>query len=191
MRYRRNVTSYKGLSTPKRFKPISLPNSVLLVGELEELECQTPLEDKVDAMQILKSSGCKGSPLVCASGDGKFGIIVASKEVLGSKIDSLSKDFKKAVDLHAEFHGAEHNAVKKAKIGPVDYLVFFGWLNYIVYAVPDYSERRGTPFIHEAKDKGDDTPPAKEKPIVCVSPNKDMIVIYGKEFEFTDRGFIG
>jgi len=168
----------------------SLPDSLLLVGDLEELECQTPLEAKVDAMKLLRNS--KDKALVCASGDGRFGVILSADKVKKLKGQApKGSDIKDAIDLHLEFHGTEHDEIKKIHTEPVNKLVFFGWLNYIVYDVPGYSERRGVPFIHEAKDKGDDEPPAKEKPIVCVSPNRDMIIMYGKEFSFTDRGFIG
>jgi len=169
-----------------------LPDSLLLVGDLEELECETPLEPKVDAMKLFKDKSSKGAPLVCASGDGRFGIILPADRITGKVSGSPNaKDIKDAIDLHLEFHGTEHDEIKKVHTEPVNKLVFLGWLNYIVYDVPQYSERRGVPFIHEAKDKGDDEPPAKDKPIVCISPSKDMIIMYGKEFSFTDRGFIG
>ena len=69
--------------------------------------------------------------------------------------------------------------------------MFYGHLNHIVYSVPNYSERRGTPFIHEARDRGDSKPKAIKKPIVCVSPNRDYAVIYGSQFNFGKKGLVG
>ena len=166
-----------------------LPESILLVGYLEELECETPLEDKVDIMSLIVNKS-KKKCLVCASGDGKL-VMIVSPDKLSENPDEKPADLKKTVSLHEDFHGTGAKEIKKVDVAPVDTLVFFGWLNYIVYDVPNYSERRGVPFIHEAKDRGDDVAPSKEKPIVCVSPKKDMIIMYGKEFEFTDRGIIG
>lgn len=167
-----------------------LPDSLLLVGYLEELECETPLEKKVDSYNLLVNESGK-KPLVCASGDGNLVVVLSADKLGGSTKSHKSSDIKKAISLHEDFHGTGPEEIKKMDTSPVDKLFFFGWLNYIVYDVPNYSERRGVPFIHEAKDRGDDVPPAKEKPIVCVSPEKDMIIMYGKEFEFTDRGIIG
>ena len=70
-------------------------------------------------------------------------------------------------------------------------MIFYGHLNHIVYSVPNYSERRGTPFIHEAKDRGDHKPKASKKPIVCVSPDREYAVIYGNQFYFGKKGLVG
>jgi len=199
-RYRRNLTQTKSIVGEARFtgkkKDIAcglsisdLPKSVLLVGELIEFECETPLESKVDSYGLIKS---KRRPLVVASGDGKYVMIVSGDKVVGAvELDESNNVVKEAVDLHEAFHGTEHDQIKAVDTLPAEKLFFFGHLNFIVYSVPEYSERRGVPFIHEAKDRGDDEPPAKEKPIVCVSPNRDFLIMYGAEFSFTERGIIG
>lgn len=169
-----------------------LPDSLLLVGDLIELEIETPKETGIDAIPYIKNTG-KKKPLVCASSDGRLMVILSPDAVkdLPQKNPKQAKDLKQAIDLHTAFHGAEPEKIKKVMADELNCLVFLGWLNHVVYDVPKYSERRGVPFIHEAKDRGDDTPPAKEKPIICISPSRDMIIGYGPEFSFTDRGFIG
>lgn len=167
----------------------NIPKSFLLVGELVELECETPLEEKVDSFGLVKSHG---KPIVVASGDGKY-IMVVSSNAVKNKVDINPENqlIKEAVDLHAAFHGTDFDKIKKVDTQETEVLVFWGHLNHIVYSVPQYSERRGVPFIHEAKDRGDDESPADEKPVVCVSPNRDFLIMYGPQFVFTERGMIG
>jgi len=166
-----------------------LPKGFLLVGELIELECETPEEAKVDSLKLIKS---RKSPIVTASGDGKLVAIVSGDSVKGNVwIDPDHDDVKEAVTLHQAFHGTKHDKIKLVNTRDTDWLIFWGHLNHIVYDVPKYSERRGVPFIHEAKDRGDGALPAEEKPIVCLSPNRDFLIMYGVQFEFTERGIIG
>lgn len=167
----------------------NMPKGFLLVGELEELECETPAEAKIDSLGLIKS---KKKAVVTASGDGKVVAIVSGDKITGDVwIDPEHEDIKEAVDLHEAFHGVKHDKIKKVETDDTDWLVFWGHLNHIVYSVPEYSERRGVPFIHTAKDRGDGVPEAKEKPIVCLSPKRDFLVMYGVQFEFTERGIIG
>jgi len=166
-----------------------IPKSFLLVGELVELECETPLEEKVDSFKLLNSTG---TPVVVASGDGKYIMVVSANTVKEHvKINPENQLLKDAINLHAAFHGTDFDKIKKVDTKDTEVLVFWGHLNHIVYSVPQYSERRGVPFIHEAKDRGDDEAPADQKPIVCVSPNRDFLVMYGPQFIFTERGMIG
>lgn len=166
-----------------------IPKSLLLVGSLEELVC-TDIKGKKrkDAADILDSSS---DPLVCASEDGKLLLIISSDAVEFVSDQPDGVDLKKATNLHTDFHGVDPPEIKKINTNNFDYLIYFGQLVHVVYNVPQYSERRGPPFIHKAGDKGDDVPPAKVKPNVCYTPSKDMIVIYGDEMRFTDRGIIG
>ena len=162
---------------------------VLLIGELEELECETPLEEKVDIFGLVKS---KKKPQVVATGNGKLVLVISSDKICEDvTVNPTDAEVKKAIELHTAFHGTNFDSVKKINIDEPDYLVFFGHLNFIVYDVPSYSERRGVPFIHEARDRGDDVSPSKDKPIICVSPKRDYLVMYGTQFEFTERGIIG
>lgn len=195
---RRGEARFKGKKKDLQcqFDLKKLPKGFLLVGELEELECETPKEAKVDSMGLVKS---KKPPLVIASGDGKVVAIVSNDKVSGDIwIDPGDKEVKQAIDLHKSFHGVDHDSIKKVNTTETDWLVFWGHLNHIVYSVPKYSARymdlagrKGIPFIHEAKDRGEGVPPAEEKPIVCISPKRDFLVMYGVQFEFTERGIIG
>lgn len=169
-----------------------IPSSLLLVGYLNQLVCETPNKKSVNAKKLLKSSS---KPLVCASGDGKLVIIVSSDTVAAKNLQKVdAPDVKSAINLHADFHGVEPPKFKKVDTQDLTHLVFFGWLKHIVYTVPSYSERafpKNIPFIHEAGDRGEEFPKAKSKPIVCFSPAKDMIIMYGDEMSFTDRGIVG
>lgn len=163
---------------------------LLLVGTLEELVCETPLEDECDAFDLVPS---RKKPVVVASDDGKYVLIVSANKITSAAEpgDVLAGKVTKAADLHTDFHGTAPKEIKKIGLDETDCVLFFGHLNYIVYSVPQYSERRGVPFIHEARDRGDGVPKAKKKPTVCVSPNRDFVIMYGTEFRFTDRGIIG
>lgn len=166
-----------------------LPKVFLHVGELVELECETPLEDNCDSFGLIKS---RGKPMVSASEDGKYVMIVSSDKKKGEiDLNPESPILKDASKLYTAFHGTDVDKVLKIGTAETKVLVFWGHLNHVVYSVPSSSERRGVPFIHEAKDRGDDTPPAEEKPIVCVSPNRDFLIMYGPQFVFTERGMIG
>jgi hypothetical protein len=171
------------------FQLSKLPKSFLNVGELVELQCETPLESAVDSYKLIKSVN---RPTVMASKDGKF-IMIVSSDKIGGKVD-INPDnpiVKDAAELYRAFHGTEVDKIKKVDTADTEVLVFWGYLNHVVYSVPPNSERRGVPFIHEAKDRGDDVPPADEKPIVCVSPKRDFLIMYGPQFVFTERGMIG
>lgn len=130
---------------------------------------------------------------------GSYPIDVSKKEALSNRrrnVQETDKSLQKAIKLHESFHGVPFDSkdpkpIKKIDIEEPDYLVFFGWLKHIIYDVPKYSARKGVPFIHEGQDRGDDKPRAREKPYVCVSPKYDYLVIYGTQFEFTERGLIG
>jgi len=166
-----------------------LPKRLLDVGVLVELECETPLEEVVDSFKLVKS---QKRPTVAASEDGKYIMVISSDGISKNvNVDIDHPAFKKAAELYTAFHGTEVDQIKKIDTKETEILVFWGYLNHIVYSVPANSERRGVPFIHEAKDRGDDTPPADEKPIVCVSPNRDFLIMYGPQFVFTERGMIG
>lgn len=171
------------------FTKDDLEKQVLIVGDLVELECETPLEPKVNIFELVKS---KKPPLVIASGDGKLVLVISADKVEKNvKVSSEDENLKSAINLYEAFHGTASDAVHKVSIDEPEYLIFFGHLNFIVYDVPKDSERRGVPFIHEAKDKGDGVAPAKDKPVICVSPSRDYLIISGSEFEFTERGIIG
>lgn len=159
------------------------------IGVLEELVCETPLESECNAFSLIIS---KKPPKVVASDNGKY-VFVISSDKIKSKLDpSQVEGIEKASKGYESFHGVAPDKVFTVEIDDsIEYMLFFGHLKYIVYSVPNRSERRGTPFIHTARDRGDDKPPAKEKPLVCVSPNRDFLVMYGSEFKFTDRGIIG
>jgi len=168
---------------------LKLPESVLHVGELVELECETPLEGAVDSFKLIKSSK---KPIVAASKDGKYVLVISADKKLG-KVD-INPDHpivREATDLYTAFHGTDVDKVEKIDTEDAKVLIFWGHLNHIVYSVPARSARRGVPFIHEARDRGDDVPPADEKPIVCVSPNRDFLIMHGPQFVFTERGMIG
>jgi len=162
------------------------------VGELEELELETPLEPKFNAYGIIKSTK---KPFVVATENGSLVLVISSdvvgEEIPPEQINPADQKIKEAIELHTAFHGTEFESIKKIKLDDPEYLLFAGHLNHIVYSVPQYSERRGVPFIHEAKDRGDDVPPARDKPIVCVSPKRDFLIMSGSQFEFTERGIIG
>lgn len=166
----------------------------LHIGELEELECETPLENKVNIFGLIKS---KKKPIVSATSNGKMVVVMSSDtaETVTDDTSVLTHDtqtsLQDAKNLYTAFHGTEFDKISKINISDPDYLVFFGHLNFIVYSVPQTSERRGVPFIHEAKDRGDDVPPSRNKPIIVISPKKDYLVMYGSQFEFTERGIIG
>jgi len=176
----------------------ALPNAdfesgILNIGELEELECETPLEEKINAYGLIKSNK---KPIVIATGNGKLVLVISSDAIKGEiSPDSLNEEdvekLKAAIDLHDAFHGTNFEKIVRVNTDDPEFLIFFGHLNFIVYSVPQYSERRGVPFIHEARDRGDHVPPAKDKPIVCVSPKRDFLVMSGTQFEFTERGIIG
>ena len=169
-------------------------DGTLEIGNLVELVCETPLEKKCDAFDLIKS---RKAPVVIAGGinkgftstslKAKYVLVVSSDKV--KRADGEAGKSTQA--LHRAFHGVERDVFKAIDIKETDWLVFFGNLQYIVYKVPNYSERRGTPFIHEARDRGEGIKKSKKKPIVCVSPNRDFLVMYGSEFEFTKRGIIG
>lgn len=166
-----------------------IPKGFLLVGELEELECETPNEAKIDSIGLVKS---RKKALVLASGDGTIVMVASSDKIKGKIwIDLENEIIKDASKLYTAFHGVEPDAIFKVDTDDTDWLVFWGHLNHIVYSVPENSQRQGVPFIHEAKDRGDGVPPADEKPIVCISPKRDFLVMYGVQFEFTERGIIG
>lgn len=179
----------KGKEVTCKLSVNEIPKGFLLIGELEELECETPKDSKIDCYSLVKS---KKKPLVVASGDGKLVLIASANKIKGKVwIDPNDEVVKDASDLYTAFHGIEPDAIFKVDTDETDWLVFWGHLNHIVYSVPENSQRRGVPFIHEAKDRGDGVPPAKEKPIVCLSPKRDFLVMYGVQFEFTERGIIG
>ena len=177
--------------------PVSkLPKSLLLVGYLENLTCETPNQKKVDAGKLIQNNSGK-KHLVCASGDGKL-VLIISGDVLSPKaVDpktTSTPDLEKAVELHTDFHGVTPEDIQTLAPKDLTHLEFFGWLKHIVYRVPKYSERawpENTPYIHTAGDRGDDLPKAKKKPLVCFSPSKDMVIMFGEEMSFTDRGIIG
>lgn len=198
----------------------SLPKSLLLVGKLEELVAETPVDDEMDASKLLTTSKSRRNPfninpinaileddvgskklslgkkpLVCASSDGKLGVIVPADLVEGVEEDANQLNsvagLDDAISLHTDFHGVKPPKIIKINTQKFDHLIFYGWLKHIVYDVPKYSERRGPAFIHEAGDKGEGVAPAKQKPIICHTPSKDMILLFGREMKFTDRGFIG
>lgn len=176
--------------------PVSvLTKTILHVGYLEKLICETPVDKKVNAGDLLKNVSGKKN-LVCASSDGRLVLIISGDTVGGivSKDVGDVKDLKSAIDLYTDFHGNSPKEIKKVSPEDLSHLEFFGWLKHIVYKVPKSSERawpENVPYIHTAGDRGDDLPKAKKKPIVCFSPNKDLIVMYGEEMSFTDRGIIG
>lgn len=160
--------------------------------------------------KLIKS---KKKPIVISNASGTMVMVVSGDKVVGSypatttkaeaiqkrrrnAVNDLDKSLSKAEKLHLDFHGVPYDQadklpIKKIDIKPPDKLFFVGWLNHIIYDVPDYSARRGVPFIHEGQDRGDDKPKAREKPFVCVSEHKDYCVIYGSQFEFGPRGMIG
>ena len=171
------------LSTNNLFKSKGL----VLIGDLVELVCETPIEKNCDSMNLVKSFG---SQIVAATDNGKYVLILPSTKTAVSS--GSSEDLSKASKLHSDFHGTDPGAIKQVNIDEnPDFLVFYGHLKHIVYSVPNYSERRGTPFIHEAQDRGDHKPRASKKPIVCVSPNRDFAVIYGSQFYFGEKGLVG
>lgn len=170
-------------------------DGTLEIGTLVEFVCQTPLESKCNAFDLVKS---RKPPVVIAGGikkgssssniKAKYVLIVSAdrvKSTNGGQTDEATQA------LHRAFHGVDRDVFKAIDVDEADWLVFFGHLKYIVYKVPNYSERRGTPFIHEARDRGEGVKKSRQKPIVCVSPNRDFLVMYGSEFEFTKRGIIG
>jgi hypothetical protein len=162
---------------------------LVYIGDLEELECESPEEPKFNAYNLVKS---KKSPAVVSTGKGECVLVISADKIKKMKrSEDVGKKIKDAVDLHTAFHGTEPEEIKSININAPEKLIFVGHLNYIVYDVPSYSERRGVPFIHEARDRGDNVPKSKEKPIVCISPSKDFLVMYGPQFEFTERGIIG
>ena len=170
------------------YLPVKKIPITTLVGSLEDLVCIDSKGNKrKDVADILDSSN---DPLVCASEDGKLLLIIASDSVEFVS-ENPDVDLKKAIDLHTDFHGVSPPEIKKLNTKDFSYVIYIGELVHVVYNVPQYSERRGPPFIHKAGDKGDDVPPAKVKPTVCYTPSKDMIIIYGEEMRFTDRGIIG
>lgn len=185
-----------------------IPKTLLLVGELEEIVCtreptkkkkkKNPAElkdfiikdemgNQVDPMNYIVPSN---KYYVCASSNKKLVIIAPAENVEIAEVADAD-DFEDAVELHTDFHGVKPPKLKKVNHKPFDKVFLIGNLVHIVYSVPEYSERRGVPFIHEAGDKGDGVPPAKEMPTVCYTPSKDLIFIFGKEMRFTDRGIIG
>lgn len=169
-------------------------------------------EVDVSRAGLIKS---KKRPIVLANKKGTMVLVVSQDKVIGEYPLTATEDeifgnnnskrynpeepiaeVKEIMRRNVGFHGVTHdkkdpNPIKIIDIDEPDYLVFFGWLKHIIYDVPKYSERRGVPFIHEAQDRGDDQPRAREKPYVCVSPKYDYLVIYGSQFEFTERGMIG
>lgn len=188
-----------------------IPKTLLLVGELEEViahkKRKNPKSNKrgknPKSLSLIKATDEEGKGidplsfimpsekyLVCASSNKKLVIIVPSELVEIAEVADAD-DFDDAVDLHTDFHGVKPPKLKKVNTKPFDKVFLIGELKHIVYSVPQYSERRGVPFIHEAGDKGDGVPPAKEKPLVCYTPARDMIFIFGEEMRFTDRGIIG
>ena len=180
------------LSTKSLFKS----NSVVLIGTVIELVCETPLEKNCDSMNLVNSSG---SLIAVSTDNHKYTLILPS-----DKVSIISKKnptgLEKASQLHKDFHGVEPNTLESINIDEnPDYLIFYGHLNYIVYSVPSYSARyegsqglpRGTPFKHEGRDRGDSVPPAREKPIVCVSPARDYAVVYGPQYHFGEKGMVG
>lgn len=186
----------KGCTLPKKIASKLLGKvGLIYIGELRELECESPEDPKFNAYHLIKS---KKRPKVVATEKGECVLIISSDKVKKIKEEKVSEDkVSDAAELHEAFHGTEPSpGPEGGRFLGIDIdipkkLIFVGHLNFIVYSVPFYSERRGTPFIHTAKDRGDNIPPAKEKPVVCISPNKDFIIMYGPQFEFTERGIIG
>jgi hypothetical protein len=183
-----------------RLPVAKMPKGILLIGELEELKCETPKENNhfdwptgknINGIPLLKRKS-KKKPLVCSGDNGKMILIISPDAVDFKRTNpAKSKALQKAIDLATDFHGVEPPEIKKVNVKDFDKVYFFGWLNHIVYTVPDYSERRGLPFIHKAKDKGEGITPSEEKPILCVTPKRDMIIMYGPEMYFGSRGVIG
>lgn len=208
MGYKRKTFEFSGDTPPPEAKLPAFPSSIVLVGYLEEFLCETPEKESVNILKdtflgkpILKNTS-KGrgrrnptkKPLVCASSDGRFGIIISPDVIVDTVPESRASGadgFTDAVELHTDFHGVSPKEIKRIDAQPFRHVEFFGWLNHIIYSVPQYSERRGVPFIHEAKDRGDDLPKAENKPFICLSPNRDLLLMYGEEMCFSDRGFIG
>jgi hypothetical protein len=146
----------------------------------------------------------KKRPLVMANEQGTAVLVVSRDKILskefpigtprGEMIDrrrNLVGGDTAGEKLYKSFHGIEPDKYLVVDIEEPSYLTFFGWLNHIIYDVPKRSERAGVPFIHEGKDRGDDIPPARKKPYVCVSPKFDYLVMFGSQFSFTERGIIG
>jgi len=196
---RHSFNNYSRGDIIDRLPSTKLPTGIAYVGELEELWCETPkLSSKyewprgknVDAESILVNTSGK-KPLVCAGG--KEMILIISPDCIDfdTSYSGEGKGLEEAMNLHTDFHGVEPPEIKKVNVEPFEEVLFFGWLNSIVYSVPDYSERRGLPFLHKAKDKGRGKKPSKEKPFACVTPKHDMVILYGPEMFFCDRGIIG
>mgnify|MGYP001607631709 CR=1 FL=1 len=200
----KDKTASCSISLKDLFKKIK-ENDLTIIGDLDGLVCETPLESECNAFKLIKSNN---PPLVAAAGIRREGkkvfakyVMIISSDKKTTKRKNLVEDFKKekefllkesdAAELHRQFHGTEPQKILGLNIKETDWMVFFGHLNFIVYKVPNYSERRGTPFIHTARDKGDNIPKSKTKPMVCVSPERDYLVMYGAEFEFGSRGIIG
>lgn len=182
--------------------PNSLPNGLndidtksgMLFGNLVELKCRTPNKEDgiIDAKKSVNGSG---KPLICAAfkshKTGKFNYLVIIPSAKTKKVKYDKNKLKSANELHFGFHGVDAPDVINYSFPDPETLLFVGFLEHIVYKVPKYSERDGVPFIHEAGDKGDDEPKAKEKAIFLISPEKNFALIWGTEQEFTDRGIIG
>lgn len=160
-------------------------------------------EVDIGRSKLLKS---KKRPIVMANENGTAVLVVSRdkienvsapidasrKEALSSRRRNLiSEDDTPGKKLYKSFHGVDPDKYLKVNIEDPSHLYFFGWLNHIIYDVPKRSARSGVPFIHEGKDRGDDVPPARKKPYVCVSPEKDYLVMFGSQFSFTERGIIG
>lgn len=150
--------------------------------------CQKHTEEvDVGRSGLIKS---KKRPVVLANEQGTMCLVVSSDRIKKeTAVDP--NELTRANKLYESFHGVPGDKVLKVDIAEPEYLVFLGWLNHIIYDVPSRSVRRGVPFIHEGKDRGDDKPPARQKPYVCISPEQDYLIMFGSQFSFTERGMIG
>ena len=176
--------------------PSRIPTQVIEIGDLIEFVCETPHEANADSFNLIKS---KKRPLVVASKKGDLVMIVRSDNIDRNYMNQeelqqamkTDSNLKTAHDLFEGFHGTPADSLSEVKTPPIKSLIFYGHLNNIVYNVPNTSARKGVPFIHHAKDRGDGVPESRNKPIVCYSPDREVIVMYGSQFEFTERGIIG
>jgi hypothetical protein len=190
------------------YAKLFVEKALTYIGGVRQLNCESPVEPDFDARHLIMTDeeirmseqeldeldeghGLAAGPLLAATKDGKCVVIMRSDKIYDKKISLDNPKVKEAKEQYVAFHGVEPEDVKAINIEAPEKLYFVGNLNHIVYSVPVGSQREGVPFIHEGKDRGDDVPPAQEKPLVCYSSNKDFLVMYGPQFEFTERGLIG
>jgi len=92
-----------------------------------------------------------------------------------------SRDARRSADIYESFTGHEAEAIDVIDIPPIpDAVAVIGTLDAVEYT----TVREGKTELYRHKFR------AKDRPLLCVSPDRRQILIVGGGFQFTDRGIV-